>query len=90
MTQKTEASNNLKWLLAKAQSKNKDLTTLEFGKQLFPELKSETVNEIKVIQNKVNKYLKADLKTVPIVLMQRIADILETDFNEMFGYNKKE
>jgi len=82
--------NNLKWLHAKAQSKNKELTTLEFAKILFPDQKCETNHDKKALQNKINRYLNDDIVIMRLDLMQPIADILETDFNEMFGYKKKE
>lgn len=74
--------NNLSWLIPKA-----GLTKVEFGKLLFPEMKSETKLEKGLISNKVNKYCKAE--KFPVKLMESTCKILDCDYNTLFGYEKE-
>ncbi len=75
--------NNLRWLITKA-----NISKVEFGKKLFPNMPDQSRNDKIAISSKVERLCKPDAK-IPIRLLNPMSQILDCDFNTMFGYEPK-
>ena len=75
--------NNLSWLREK-----KELSLFDLGKQIFPDMPTETEKEKHAIASKVSRICKSKTKAVPFDLFDPLAKALDSDYNEMFGFNE--
>ncbi len=74
--------NNLSWLIAK-----KELSILEFGKAIFPEMKCETKSDKVAISQRASRLSKQTAK-IPLQLLDPISELLGVDYNQMLGYGE--
>jgi|WetSurMetagenome_2_1015567.scaffolds.fasta_scaffold1496889_1 DNA-binding Xre family transcriptional regulator len=71
---------NLKGYIALRQ-----MTTLEFGKKLHPEMPFSTKSEKVMIQAKIN-YYATKAKHVDLSILDKMCQILKVDYNTLLGY----
>jgi len=63
------------------------MTTLAFGKKLWPEMPSVSKSERSMITNKVNFYCTR-AKHIDLELLFKMCEILNVDYNTLLGYEK--
>ena len=74
--------NNLPWLIKRA-----ELKPLEFGMEVYPDMPSDTEKNKRAITERVTRMCKENVRAIPFEIWDKMAEILDADYNQMFGYN---